>query len=93
LQRDQTIAIVLRRRHGEIVSLNHEDEAVMTDRSYLISQADDLRRQAEKESDQDLRDRLLRMADRYVHLADSQTQSEAHPADVASLSELFTKRE
>jgi hypothetical protein len=33
------------------------------------------------------------MADHYVHLADSQSWSEAHPADVASLSQLFTKRD
>jgi hypothetical protein len=29
------------------------------------------------------------MADHYVHLADSQSWSEAHPADVASLSQLI----
>jgi len=65
----------------------------MADRSDLIRQADDLRRQAEQEPDEKLRSRLKRMADHYVHLADSQSWSEAHPADVGSLSDLFTKRD
>src|SRR5215471_6058200 len=61
---------------------------VMTDRSDLIRRADDLRRQAEHEPDEKLRRRLLRMANRYVHLADSQSWSQAHRADVGSMSEL-----
>jgi len=66
---------------------------VMTDHSDLIRRADDLRRQAEHELDEKLRRRLLRMADRYVHLADSQSWSQAHRADVGSMSELSTKRD
>jgi len=65
----------------------------MTDRSDLVRRADDLRRKAEHEPDEALRSRLIRMADHYVHLADSQSWSETHPADVASLSQLFTKRD
>lgn len=65
----------------------------MTDRSDLIRQADDLRRKAEREPDENVRSRLVRMADHYVHLADSRSWSEAHPPDVASLADLFTKND
>jgi two-component sensor histidine kinase len=65
----------------------------MIDRSELIRQANELRQQAELEADENIRNRLLSMAERYVHLAESETWSEAHPADAVSLSEVFTKRE
>jgi len=63
----------------------------MTDRSDLIRRAGELRQQAEGEADQTIRDRLTRMADHYMHLAESQNWSEAHPADASSLGEVFTK--
>lgn len=64
----------------------------MTDRSDLLRQAGALRHQAEREGDEDLRQRLIRMADQYKHLAESQAWSEAHPADASALAEVFTKR-
>ena len=65
----------------------------MTGRPDLIQHANELKRQAESESDHDIRDRLVRMAEHYSRLAESQDWSEAHPPTVASLSELFTRRE
>ena len=63
----------------------------MVDKSALIREADELRRKAEHEADENVRGRLMRMADHYVHLAESQRWSEAHPPDVAALTELLTK--
>jgi hypothetical protein len=65
----------------------------MTGRPDLIQHANELKRQAESESYQDIRDRLVRMAEHYIDLAESKDWSEAHPPTVASLSELFTRRE
>jgi hypothetical protein len=65
----------------------------MTGRPDLIQQANELKRQAESESDQHIRDRLVRMAEHYTDLAESKDWSETHPPTVASLSELFTRRE
>ena len=65
----------------------------MTGRPDLIQHANELKRQAESESDQNIRDRLVRMADHYTDLADSRDWPETHPPTVASLSELFTRRE
>ncbi len=65
----------------------------MTDPSDLVRQAAELRERAGRESDENLRARLNRMADHYAHLAESQSQSKAHPTSVESLGELFTKPE
>ncbi|HVX75340.1 MAG TPA: hypothetical protein VHB49_04380 [Bradyrhizobium sp.] len=65
----------------------------MADRHDFLSQANELRQQAEREPDEAIRARLQRMADHYVHLADSQAWSQAHPADAASLGEIFSKRD
>jgi hypothetical protein len=65
----------------------------MVDSSALIREAEELRRRAEHEADEKVRRRLTSMADRYLHLAESQRRSEAHPPDVAALSELLTKRD
>jgi hypothetical protein len=65
----------------------------MTGRPDLIQHANELRRQAETERDHDIRDRLVRMAEHYNDLAESRDWSETHPPTVASLSELFTRRE
>jgi len=66
-------------------------EENMTERADLIRQANELRSQAEHETDENIRDRLNRMADHYVHLAESQNWTEAHPPDAAALAELFMK--
>lgn len=63
----------------------------MIDRSDLIRQANDLRQQAELEPNEQIRSALIRMADRYAHLAESQAQAEANPPTVATLGEIFTK--
>jgi hypothetical protein len=65
----------------------------MTDRSALIRRAEALRKQAEQESDRTIHDRLIRMADRYVHLAESQAMTAAHPVSIASVSEVFIKQD
>lgn len=65
----------------------------MTDRSDLMKRAEDLREQAERESDDAIHDRLIRMADRYVHLAESQAMADSHPVSAASVSELFIKQD
>jgi hypothetical protein len=65
----------------------------MTGRPDLIQRANELKQQAESEGDPDIRDRLVRMAEHYSDLAESQDWSEAHPPTVAALSELFTRRE
>jgi hypothetical protein len=65
----------------------------MADRHDFLNQANELRQQAEREQDEAIRARLQRMADHYVHLADSQTWAQAHPADAAALGELFSKRD
>ena len=65
----------------------------MAERSDLIRQAAELRQQAEEESDETIRSRLLRMAEHYGHLADSQGWSEAHPVTVAAIGDVFTKRD
>jgi hypothetical protein len=63
----------------------------MIDPSDLIHRANELRQQAEHESDQAIRDRLIRMADSYVHLAESENWAKAHPASAASLGDVFVK--
>jgi hypothetical protein len=65
----------------------------MVDSSALIRDAHELRQKAEHEADENVRDRLMRMADHYIHLAESQRWSEAHPADVSALTELLNKSE
>jgi hypothetical protein len=64
----------------------------MTDQSELLRRAEALRKQAEHEPDRATSDRLIEMADRYVHLAESQSRSDLHPVSIASFSELFIKQ-
>ena len=61
----------------------------MTDSSELIQKADELKQQAAHEEDATIRARLLRMADRYIHLAQSQKWSQEHPASAAGLAEVL----
>jgi hypothetical protein len=70
-------------------ALERVREPDMTDRSDLIQRADDLRKHAEHEADESVRARLIRMADYYVHLAESNASAEAHPVTVASISDVF----
>ena len=57
----------------------------------LIQRANELKQQAEFEADDVIRDRLIRMAEHYNHLAYSQSWSEANPPSVAGLSDVLTK--
>jgi hypothetical protein len=59
--------------------------------SDLIQRAETLRRQAESERDENIRHRLNRMANYYIHLADSRSRAEKHVPSAAALGELFTK--
>ena len=61
----------------------------MTDSSELIQKADELKQQAAHEDDPAIRARLLRMAERYIHLAQSQKWSKEHPPSAAGLAEVL----
>jgi hypothetical protein len=63
----------------------------MLDPSDLVDRANQLRQQADRETDQGIRDRLIRMADTYVHFAESENWAKAHPASAASLADVFVK--
>ncbi len=63
----------------------------MRDPSDLVHRANQLRQQADLETDQGIRDRLIRMADTYVRLAESENWTKAHPASAASLADVFVK--
>jgi hypothetical protein len=63
----------------------------MLDPSDLVHRANELRQQADHEFDQAIRDRLIRMADSYIHLAESENWAKAHPVSVASLADVFVK--
>jgi hypothetical protein len=63
----------------------------MSNTSELMQKADELRRQAEHETDADIRKRLTRTAERYVHLAQSQAWAEQHPPSAAGLADVFVK--
>jgi hypothetical protein len=65
----------------------------MSESSDLIRKADELKQQAEHEPDANIRKRLMRMAERYIHLAQSQAWSREHPTSAASLAEVFVKRD
>ena len=63
----------------------------MVDSSALVHRASQLRDWADHEADENIRGRLMSMADHYEHLAESQNWSKAHPADVSELGNLLTK--
>jgi hypothetical protein len=65
----------------------------MTDRSELMRHADALRKQADQEMDNETRDRLVRMADHYAHLVESQSWSDTHPVSIASVTEAFHQQD
>jgi hypothetical protein len=65
----------------------------MLDTSELIQKAEDLKQQAEHEPDARVRDLMTRMADRYVHLAQSLAWSREHPPSPASLAEVLVSRD
>ena len=63
----------------------------MVDIKYLVRQADDLHRRAEAEADPEIRDRLNRMAEAYVHIAE--IEAGARPASLHGAIEALTRRD
>lgn len=60
----------------------------MVDIKDMIRQADDLHKLADHESDPKIRDRLNRMAEAYVHIAE--TEAAAQPASVHGMMDVLT---
>jgi len=56
----------------------------MTDPSDLLRRAAELSERADHEEDIEVRDRLLRMAAHYVHIAESEEWLTAHPTSIES---------
>jgi hypothetical protein len=65
----------------------------MIDPAELLRRAAELNDQADHEEDREVRDRLLRMAAHYVHIAESEQWQAAHPASIASIMRLLDKSE
>jgi hypothetical protein len=63
----------------------------MTDPSDLLRRASELTDRADHEENIEIRDRLLRMAAHYVHIAVSEERLAAHPTSIASETGLFKK--
>ena len=61
----------------------------MTDPTELLSRAAELTERADHEEDIETRERLLRMAHYYVQIAESEEWLAAHPASVASLTNVL----
>jgi hypothetical protein len=58
----------------------------MIDSNELLRRAAELTAQSGRESDPEIRERLLRMAQHYEHIAEHETWWAAHPASIASIS-------
>jgi hypothetical protein len=56
-----------------------------------MRRAAELTDQADHEEDIEIRDRLLRMAEHYVHIAESEEWLAAHPTSIASAMGVFNK--
>jgi hypothetical protein len=63
----------------------------MTDPSDLMRRAAELTDRADHEESIEVRDRLLRMATYYVHIAESEEWLAAHPTSIASVTDLLSK--
>ncbi len=64
----------------------------MTDPSDLIRRSGELTDRADHEDNVEVKDRLLRMAARYVDIAQSEEWLAAHPASIAAIGDLFMKK-
>jgi hypothetical protein len=64
----------------------------MTDPSDLLRRAAELTERADHEADIETRERLLRMAHYYAQIAENEEWLAAHPASVASLTNLLTPK-
>jgi hypothetical protein len=63
----------------------------MTDHSDLLRRASELTDGADHEEDIEVRDRLLRMAAHYVHIAEGEEWLAAHPTSIASVTGLLNQ--
>jgi hypothetical protein len=63
----------------------------MTDPSDLMRRAAELTDRADHEESIEVRERLLRMAAHYVHIAESEQWLAAHPTSIASVIGLLNK--
>jgi len=64
----------------------------MIDPSDFIRRASELAEQADDEDDPTIRQRLRKMANYYVEIAESERWVAAHPPSIASIGEVFFKR-
>jgi hypothetical protein len=64
---------------------------MMTDPSDLMRRAAELTDRADHEDSIEVRDRLLRMAAHYVHIAESKEWLAAHPISIGSVTGLLDK--
>jgi hypothetical protein len=64
---------------------------MMTDPSDLMRRAAELTDRADHEESIEVRDRLLRMAAHYVHIAESEEWLTAHPISIASVTGLLSQ--
>jgi hypothetical protein len=64
---------------------------MMTDPSDLMRRAAELTDRADHEESIEVRDRLLRMATHYVHIAESEEWLAAHPISIGSVTVLLDR--
>ncbi len=63
----------------------------MTDQADLLRRAAELNDRADHEEDVEVRNRLLKMADYYVQIANNEEWQAAHPTSIASLTGLLNR--
>ena len=64
----------------------------MTDPSDLMRRAAELTERADQEEDVDTRERLLRLARYYLHIAESEKCFAAHPTSISSVTDVLTPK-
>ncbi|RTL49160.1 MAG: hypothetical protein EKK40_15850 [Bradyrhizobiaceae bacterium] len=64
----------------------------MTEPSDLLRRADELSERAAREDNAEVKERLLRMAAHYVHIAESEEWLASHPTTIVSIGDLFLKK-
>lgn len=64
----------------------------MTDPSVLIRRANELSDRADREDNIEVKERLLRMAAHYVHIAESEKWLASHPTSIVSIGDIFMKK-
>jgi hypothetical protein len=64
----------------------------MKDPADLTRRARELKDRAEREQDYHVRERLLRMSDYYIEIAEHEAWLTSHPTSIASFSDMLTKK-